>query len=125
LPASVTLDPRRFKQALYNLLSNAIKFTNDGGHIEVTGRAIGADRFQVTVRDNGIGIKAEDLGRLFKEFEQLDSGATRRYQGTGLGLALTRRMVDLQGGEITVKSVLGQGSEFSVTLPLEMKAAPV
>jgi signal transduction histidine kinase len=75
------------------------------------------DRFELRVKDSGIGIKPEDLGRLFQRFEQLDDGASRRFEGTGLGLVLTKCLVELQGGRIEVESQYGQGSTFSVTLP--------
>jgi PAS domain S-box-containing protein len=115
---AVTLDQQRFKQILYNLLSNALKFTNDGGDVEINAQSDGAHGFNVSVRDSGIGIKPEDLERLFKEFEQLESGTARRYGGTGLGLALTRKIVEIQGGTITVQSEVGKGSTFAVRLPL-------
>ena len=113
----VTLDQQKFKQVLYNLVSNGIKFTDDGGLVEISATAIDPARFKLAVRDSGIGIKQEDLNRLFREFEQLESGASRRYEGTGLGLALTRKIVELQGGEISVQSEPGKGSTFWVELP--------
>ncbi len=113
----VTLDRHRFKQILYNLLSNALKFTNKGGHVRIGATPVGDDRFRLTVSDDGIGIAAEDLGRLFSEFEQLDSGTARRFGGTGLGLALTRTFARLQGGDVFVESEPGKGSRFSVVLP--------
>jgi signal transduction histidine kinase len=116
-PGEVTLDAQRFKQVLYNLLSNAVKFSHDGGRVEVAVHANAPGRFQLEVRDHGIGIRTEDLPRLFREFEQLDSGEARRYGGTGLGLALTRRLVELQNGTITVESSPGAGSVFTVELP--------
>jgi signal transduction histidine kinase len=114
----VTLDQIKFKQVVYNLLSNALKFTDKGGHVDVQCDPHGSDQFTLAVQDSGIGIKPEDLKRLFREFEQIDSGAGRRYEGTGLGLALTRKLVELQGGGITVESEQGKGSTFTVTLPL-------
>ena len=114
----VTLDQQKFKQVLFNLLSNAIKFSHNGGKVGISVERYGTDRFQLVVTDNGIGIKGEDVGQLFKEFDQLDSGATRRHEGTGLGLALTRKIVELQGGNISVDSQLGKGSNFIVVLPL-------
>jgi PAS domain S-box-containing protein len=113
----VTLDQQKFKQVLYNLISNAIKFNHDGGKVGITVEPYDAERFKLVVTDNGIGIKAEDVGRLFKKFDQLDSGATRRHEGTGLGLALTSKIVELQGGEITMESEVGKGSSFTVVLP--------
>ena len=100
----VTLDQQKFKQVLYNLLSNAIKFNHDGGKVGIRAEMHDTNRFKLVVNDTGIGIKPEDLDRLFKEFEQLESGAGRRHEGTGLGLALTRKIVELQGGTISVES---------------------
>jgi PAS domain S-box-containing protein len=118
----VTLDPQKFKQILYNLLSNAIKFTDEGGSVHITAAIADEDHFRLDVRDTGIGIREEDFGRLFHEFEQIDSGTSRHYEGTGLGLALTRKLVELHGGAISVSSALGKGSTFSVVLPLRAKA---
>ncbi len=115
---AVTLDQHKFKQVLYNLLSNAIKFSDDGDHVTVSAQRLGEQRIEVRVRDTGIGIKAEDINRLFTEFEQLDSGTARRFEGTGLGLALTKKIVEFQGGRISVESELGQGSVFTVVLPV-------
>lgn len=119
---SVTLDLQRFKQILYNLLSNALKFTDDDGHVGIAARMEGDDRFRLIVSDDGIGIRAEDIGRLFTEFEQLETGTARRFGGTGLGLALTRKLVDLHGGEIRVESELGKGSAFSILFPCVAKS---
>lgn len=121
----VTLDQQKFKQVLYNLFSNALKFTDKGGKVQVHVGTHDARRFKLVVKDTGIGIKAEDLLRLFKEFEQLDLGAARRYEGTGLGLVLTRKIVELQGGEIGVESEVGKGSSFTVVLPLVMAEGEV
>jgi PAS domain S-box-containing protein len=114
---SVVTDPARLKQALFNYLSNAIKFTADGGHISVTACADGGDRFRIEVEDSGVGIAQADLPRLFVEFQQLDASYTKHHQGTGLGLALTRRLVQAQGGSVGVCSVPGQGSTFHLVLP--------
>jgi PAS domain S-box-containing protein len=116
----VTLDQQKFKQILYNLLSNAIKFTDGGGKVTIDVAILDARRFKLVVQDTGIGMKTEDLRRLFKEFEQLDPGATRRYEGTGLGLALTQKILELQGGTIDVESEVGKGSRFTVLLPLSV-----
>ena len=113
----VYLDAPRFRQILYNLLSNALKFTDDHGHVEIIARPVDAACFRLAVQDNGIGIRPGDLHRLFTEFDQLESGASRRYVGTGLGLALTRKIVEMQGGLIEAQSEFGQGSIFTVTLP--------
>jgi PAS domain S-box-containing protein len=114
----VVLDQIKFKQVVYNLLSNALKFTDPGGRVDIACAPNGGGQFTLAVRDTGIGIKPENLPRLFKEFEQIDSGPGRRYEGTGLGLALTRKLVELQGGDITVESEYGKGTTFTVHLPL-------
>ena len=111
------LDPKKLKQVLYNYLSNALKFTPASGRVVVSARAEDTDTVRVEVGDNGIGIRPEDLGRLFTEFHQLDSGASKQYQGTGLGLALTKRIVEAQGGRVGVTSVAGNGSVFFAVLP--------
>ena len=115
----VTLDRNRFKQVLYNLFSNAVKFTDEGGSVEVSATKIDEERFRLIVADTGIGIKPENLKRLFKEFEQIDPGR-RRGQGTGLGLALTRRIVQLQSGTVDVRSEFGKGTQLTVVLPLAL-----
>jgi PAS domain S-box-containing protein len=114
-------DEGKFKQILYNLLSNAVKFTPDGGKVTVTA-ALGSqgECMQISVADTGIGIKPEDHERVFSEFEQVDSSYGRQQQGTGLGLALTRRLVEMHGGKIRVESegVEGHGSVFTFTIPI-------
>jgi signal transduction histidine kinase len=115
---AVTLDQHKFKQVLYNLLSNAVKFTDEGGQVAIHARRLDPHRLEVQVRDTGIGIKAEDINRLFTEFEQLDSGTARRFEGTGLGLALTKKIIEFQGGRIGVQSEPGKGSVFTVVLPV-------
>ncbi|OYW31308.1 MAG: PAS domain-containing sensor histidine kinase [Chthoniobacter sp. 12-60-6] len=114
----VTLDQQKFKQMLYNLLSNAIKFTDDGGVVDIVAARHGEHQFKLSIQDTGIGIRSEDIRRLFTEFEQLESGTSRHYEGTGLGLALTRKLVELEGGSIEVESEVGKGSTFTVVLPL-------
>ncbi len=120
----VVLDVVRFKQILYNLLSNAVKFTPRAGRVDVGVAPAGESRFVVTVQDTGIGIEEKDLGRIFREFEQLDSGTARRYSGTGLGLPVTQKLVTLMGGSVDVESRVGVGSTFTVTLPLVRPGAP-
>src|SRR5437588_6747955 len=113
----VVIDPAKLKQVLYNYLSNAIKFTPEEGQVTIRLRAEGEDAFHLEVEDSGIGIGPENLGRLFVEFQQLDASMSKQYQGTGLGLALTRRIVEAQGGKVGVHSIPGQGSTFFATLP--------
>jgi signal transduction histidine kinase len=145
---SLRADPVRFKQILFNLLSNAVKFTPDGGRITVVARRVREGRRQeavsseqppegarsagsplptadcllpslvIEVTDTGIGIKPEDIPRLFSDFTQLEAAATKRHEGTGLGLALTKRLVELHGGRIWAASEgEGHGSTFTVLLP--------
>lgn len=110
-------DERKLKQILFNLLSNAVKFTEDGGSITIAARRKG-ELMEISVSDTGIGIRSEDLPRLFHEFSQLESAYTKEHEGTGLGLALTRRLVELHGGTIRVESEVGSGSTFSFLIPL-------
>ncbi len=123
-PEAIRADKRKFKQILYNLLSNAVKFTPDGGRVSLTATTIPASngdgpRLEVSVQDNGIGIASEDLERIFNTFEQVESSAARQFDGTGLGLALSRRLVELHGGCIWAESEgPGRGSRFAFTLPV-------
>ncbi len=126
VPASPKLraDRAKFKQIMTNLISNAVKFNVDGGRVtvdwDISEEPLGMkmERFVVfKITDTGIGIKDEDKGKLFKEFEQIDSSITREYGGTGLGLVLTKRLVDLHSGSIWVESEAGKGSTFFVKLP--------
>ncbi|MDH4266754.1 MAG: ATP-binding protein [Deltaproteobacteria bacterium] len=145
LPEAVKADDRKFKQILYNLLSNAVKFTPDGGSVTLAahylrakdgqwvnreGESVGlildgddqllrrGGLIDISIQDTGIGIKREDLQRIFEPFEQLDSSASRRYQGTGLGLALTKKMVELHGGKIWAESAGEEkGSKFTFVIP--------
>jgi CheY-like chemotaxis protein/anti-sigma regulatory factor (Ser/Thr protein kinase) len=110
------VDPTRLKQLLYNLLSNAIKFTPRGGSIQIEARDWGGE-LEIAVADTGSGIAEEDLPRLFHEYEQVSTEEARRALGTGLGLALCKRLVELHGGSIAVASKLGEGSRFSMRLP--------
>ncbi len=113
----MVLDPGKLKQVLFNYLSNAIKFTPEEGRVTIVMRPDGAETFILEVKDTGIGIKPEDIPRLFVEFQQLDSSISKKYQGTGLGLALTKRIVEAQGGEVGVSSTPGVGSVFYARLP--------
>jgi len=115
----VTLDQQKFKQVLYNLLSNAVKFTEADGTIQImTEMYDNKKMLRVQVKDTGIGIRQEDFPRLFAEFQQLDASLSRRYEGTGLGLALTKKIVEYQQGSIEVESEIGKGSVFTVILPM-------
>jgi len=147
---SMMVDARKVKQIVYNLLSNAVKFTPDGGQVTLraakvphacvgqreehgpgSGRAFMpsentfAEFLEISVTDSGIGIAAEDLEHLFKPFSQIDSGLARRFDGTGLGLAMVKLLADLHGGSVAVESEVGAGSRFTVWLPLRrMEAEP-
>ncbi|MEO8877642.1 MAG: response regulator [Polyangiaceae bacterium] len=114
----ISADAHRLRQVLYNLLSNALKFTPSGGTVVLAGKVIDA-RLEVSVRDSGVGIREEDLPRLFLEFTQLTSTRDVNAEGTGLGLALTKKLVELHGGTITVASTYGEGSTFTVQFPIE------
>ena len=111
----IEADERKVKQILYNLLSNAAKFTPDGGRVEIRVTREDGD-VRIEVKDNGIGIAPEDQAGVFEEFRQV--GRERSREGTGLGLTLTKRFVELHGGRISLESTPGKGSTFSFTLPL-------
>ncbi len=115
----IMADPRRLKQILVNLLSNAVKFTNEGGQVGLRIHPDPAGSHVVlTVWDTGIGIAATDLPRLFQSFVQIDSQLARRFEGTGLGLALVKKLAELHGGDVLVESEPGKGSSFNVRIPL-------
>jgi len=116
----ITADQIRFKQVLYNLLSNAVKFTDQG--VLTISAATENGRLHLKIADTGIGIREEDLSRIFIEFSQVDSSLTRRHEGTGLGLALAKRLVEAHRGRIWVESTFGKGSTFHVLLPLQPDA---
>lgn len=115
----VSIDERRIQQALINLLSNAVKFTPNGGQItlRVSPPDLETGFIQLAVIDTGIGISAEDFTRLFQPFTQLDEALNRQYEGTGLGLSLVKRLVELHGGRVGVTSEVGVGSSFTIDLP--------
>ena len=132
LPDTITADERKLKQIMYNLLSNAVKFTPDGGNITVKASPCDNNHndvlnqhqtatpgIKISINDTGIGIKSTDLERIFDSFEQVENSASRNFQGTGLGLSLTKKLVELHGGKIWVESEgEGLGATFSFTLPL-------
>jgi len=132
VPPAIRGDAVRLKQILMNLLNNAVKFT-DAGEVVLTCSVIGSipdasprqrALLRIAVRDTGIGIPADRMDRLFKSFSQVDASTTRRYGGTGLGLVITKRLVELMGGKISVASTPGEGTEFTFTLPGEIARAP-
>jgi signal transduction histidine kinase len=112
----ITADERKFKQILLNLLSNAVKFTPEGGKVRVRA-ARSNGRLEIAVADTGVGIAPEDHEAVFEEFKQLGKDYTKKSEGTGLGLALTRKFVELHGGSIRLESAPGKGSTFTFTLP--------
>src|SRR6195256_5824090 len=115
---AMTVDPMRLRQILLNLLSNACKFTKEG-EIRLRARRVadGHDWIELAVADSGIGMTAEQQAKLFEEFTQADASTAQRFGGTGLGLAITRKLARMMGGDVTVKSVPGKGSVFTVCLP--------
>jgi len=120
----IETDLAKFKQILFNLLSNAVKFSPPDAPVEIVARVIG-DKMTISVRDNGIGIDAKNHEVIFEEFRQVDGTARREFGGTGLGLALVKKFVELQGGGVRVESSPGKGSMFSFTLPLQSRAAVI
>lgn len=132
----IEADPKHFKQILYNLLSNAVKFTPEGGQVTLCAKpksgteSVGRDLLQISVSDTGIGIAPEDYDKVFAEFQQVDDSYSRKQEGTGLGLALSKKLVELHGGELSFSSEKGKGSTFFFSIPLvhcadeAVKAAP-
>jgi len=118
LPARVAGDAARLRQVLFNLAGNAIKFTEAGGVSIIVEPDAQPDAIAISVRDTGIGISAEDQARIFLEFEQADGSSTRKFGGTGLGLTISKRIVERMAGSIAVESAPGAGSTFRVSLPL-------
>jgi PAS domain S-box-containing protein len=113
----IVADKIKIKQIIYNLLSNAIKFTPDNGEVNLLA-AVNHNRIKISVRDTGIGISEEDLDQLFMPFKQIDSQLSRQYNGSGLGLSIVKKLVELHGGNISVESKVGEGSTFAFTIPL-------
>ena len=121
---SIQADKIKFKQILYNLLSNAIKFTDAGGEVN-TKFEVSESALLGSVTDTGVGISSQDREKLFQPFTQLDAASTRSHSGTGLGLALTNRLIQLHGGKIRVDSEINEGSTFSFTFPLHQRKEKV
>jgi len=116
-------DAARLRQIVFNLMSNALKFTT-AGSVTLHAAAVGEDRLRIVVDDTGIGIPAETRDAIFESFRQADTSTTRRFGGTGLGLAICRNLARAMGGDVTVTSVMGEGSRFIVELPLVRAEAP-
>ncbi len=112
-------DDKKLSQILRNFISNALKFTPNG-EVRVSATLVDGDRVTFCVADTGIGIAAEHIRSLFQDFVQVDAPIQKRLRGTGLGLSLSRKLAMLLGGDVTVESTLGQGSRFSVTIPLQL-----
>ncbi|TWT52274.1 Autoinducer 2 sensor kinase/phosphatase LuxQ [Thalassoglobus neptunius] len=117
IPARIFSDPKRLKQILVNLVGNAIKFTHEG-QVTLTVRSVEATSLEFAIADTGIGIGAEQQQRLFKPFSQGDASVTRHFGGTGLGLAISLRLTEMLAGTVSVESELGEGSVFTLRIPV-------
>jgi signal transduction histidine kinase len=111
-------DPVRVKQIVFNLLGNAVKFTPDGGRVATRVNVRGDDGVEIAVSDTGVGIAPDEVPNLFIEFERAGSSYSRKQQGSGLGLSLVKRFAEMMGGSVAVTSVVGEGSTFTVRLPV-------
>ena len=119
----ITADKRKFQQILYNLLSNAIKFTEEEGAVTVK-FLDRKDRVEVSVRDNGVGIPAEYHKKIFEKFQQAENPVSKKIGSTGLGLTITKELIEMHGGDIRVESEAGKGAEFIFTLPVTPSSRP-
>jgi signal transduction histidine kinase len=122
----VTADEIRLKQALLNLLSNAVKFTPKGGHVEVSARETEDGAIEIAVADDGIGMRPEEVPVALEPFRQLDSRLSRHFEGTGLGLPLAKRLIELHGGSLAIETALERGTRVTLRLPRErvLRRAP-
>lgn len=120
---NIVTDSKKFKQILLNLLSNAIKFTPAGGEVRITAWAdINNDCYMFEVRDSGIGIAPKDISVAMSPFGQVDSAMSRKYEGTGLGLPLSKKLVELMGGKFEISSEVGVGTTIRFSVPREVQA---
>ena len=126
IPDTIVADERKLRQVIYNLLSNSIKFTPDKGRVTIRASMVANDNpeienesmIQISIKDTGIGIDPENIDRVFNYFEQIENANTKKHQGTGIGLTLTKRLVELHGGRIWAESQgKNKGSTFSFTIP--------
>jgi signal transduction histidine kinase len=115
----IRADERRLRQVLINLLSNAVKFTPAGGQVSIAAEADAKRGFLIRVKDTGVGIKPEDIPTALEPFGQVDSSLVRNHEGTGLGLPLSRALVELHGGRLDIESEVGVGTTVTVALPPE------
>lgn len=116
---NLNADKNKIKQVIFNLLSNAIKFTDENGKVSISARKLGRDLVEIAVKDTGIGIPEDKLDKIFDPFMQADASTSRQYGGTGLGLPLVKKYVEMHGGKIWVESEVGKGSTFTFTIPLK------
>lgn len=123
-PETIIADEERLEQILTNLVSNAIKFISDNGHITIS-TTVDSENVIFSVKDDGIGIKKDDLKIIFEAFRQIDNSSSKQYMGTGLGLTLTERLVRMHGGRIWCDSTYGEGSEFYFTVPLNLQESEI
>lgn len=118
----IDADKQRFKQILLNLLGNAAKFSKKNGGLVTVRSTKEGEMVKISISDTGIGIKKEDIGRLFNNFEQLESGSTRKYSGAGLGLSISKKLVEIHSGRIWIESTFGKGTTLNFTLPIHQKS---
>jgi len=123
-PTAIIADEKKFRQIILNLISNAMKFTREGGRVSVDTRLAEDGRFRITVSDTGIGISPENIDAVLEPFRQVESALSRKYDGTGLGLPITKALVELHGGTLELRSEVGVGTDVIIHLPAERIAKP-